>query len=423
MEIEQRVPPQVIGLLNLANLNNDNYGAFMQAWALKQAFIKVAAAPDLLAPSTLNPVTSNNSIAIGLVTYSALTPAQIARQRSLSLMAQHPTGKLKEDRHIAFQDFKHELSRLKRFAAFMPQLKFDQPIASDLSPERLKLVIGSDWVWYFDQDNKINPIFLADLPQFQEVRRYAYAASFGTTSPEHPAYQSYAPYLHSQWAKFRGISLREPTWLPEFERLALNLPLGPVTHVLDPALLLDRHYYQDMVARPLCSEPYILIYTLPFPHQKKDVDTLLDVLTSYVEQSGITKVIDISSCHILSHPDCVARIKALGIDYSYHYDTGPDDFVNWVAHAQLVLTPSFHGMVYSLLFGTPFSYFALRGSDPRVITLEQVFEITPLKMIPERSFDLKTFNETLTDCKAKFAERIGGLRQLSYQVLRSIIQD
>lgn len=40
MEIEQRVPPQVIGLLNLANLNNDNYGAFMQAWALKQALIE-----------------------------------------------------------------------------------------------------------------------------------------------------------------------------------------------------------------------------------------------------------------------------------------------------------------------------------------------------------------------------------------------
>ena len=421
MELDQREPPQVIGLLNLANLKNDNYGAFMQAWALKQALIKVAAAPG---SADLNLATRNNDCAIGLVTYSSHSPTQIARQRSLSVMAQHPTGKLKEDRHIAFQIFELELSRLKRFAAFMPQLKFDQPIASDLSPERLKLVIGSDWVWFFDQNNKIDPIFLADLPQLQEVRRYAYAASFGTTRPEHPAYQDYAPYLHAQWAKFREISLREPTWLPEFERLGLNLPLGPVKHVLDPALLLDRNSYQAMVAQPLCPEPYILIYTLPFPHQKEDVNTLLDVLTAYVAQCGTKpKLIDISTYHILKHPEFAARIQALGLEYSFRYDTGPDDFVNWVAHAQFVLTPSFHGMVYSLLFGTPFSYFCLRGTDPRVSTLEQVFAIAPLKMVAGRNFDLAAFTDTFKESQAKFTERIGDLRQHSYQVLRSIIQD
>lgn len=36
-------PNQVIGILTLADLSNANYGAFMQAWALKQALTKVAA--------------------------------------------------------------------------------------------------------------------------------------------------------------------------------------------------------------------------------------------------------------------------------------------------------------------------------------------------------------------------------------------
>ena len=35
---------QVIGILTLADLSNANYGAFMQAWALKTAIGKVAAA-------------------------------------------------------------------------------------------------------------------------------------------------------------------------------------------------------------------------------------------------------------------------------------------------------------------------------------------------------------------------------------------
>lgn len=33
---------QVIGILTLADLSNANYGAFMQAWALKQALTKLA---------------------------------------------------------------------------------------------------------------------------------------------------------------------------------------------------------------------------------------------------------------------------------------------------------------------------------------------------------------------------------------------
>lgn len=340
-------------------------------------------------------------------------------------MAQHPTGKLKEDHQLALQAFKLELSRLKRFDAFNPSLRINLPNGTSVKSNQIKLVIGSDWVWYFDQYSKVSPMYLGDLPQFQQSKRYAYAASFGIARPEDPAYQSYAPYLHAQWAKFREISLREPTWLPEFERLNLNLPLGPVTQVVDPALLLDRADYQAMVETPLCAQPYILIYTLRFPHKEEDVHALLDVLTAYVQQSGEPhlKIIDISWYHILNQPQYANRIKALGLEYEYHYATGPDDFVNWVAHARLLLTPSFHGMVYSLIFGTPFSYFILRGPDPRVLTLEQVFDIKALKIIPGHTFDLAAFQEARDHSQHVFNERIAELRQHSYNVLTAIIQD
>lgn len=366
-----------------------------------------------------------SKIIVGLIPYSSNYPALLSRRHSLQIMAQHPTGKLKDDRKLALQAFKLELARLKKFAAFNPSLRINLPAGTAVKSDQIKLVIGSDWVWYFDQYSKISPMYLGDLPQFQQSKRYAYAASFGIARPEDPAYQGYAPYFHTQWAKFREISLREPTWLPEFERLNLNLPLGPVTQVVDPALLLDREDYQAMVAKPLCEQPYILIYTLRFPHKDEDVHALLDVLTAYVQQSGEPhlKIIDISWYHILSQPQYANRIKALGLEYEYHYDTGPDDFVNWVAHARLLLTPSFHGMVYSLIFGTPFSYFILRGPDPRVLTLEQVFDIKALKIIPGHTFDLEDFQEARAHCQQVFNERIAELRQHSYQVLTSIIQD
>ena len=413
---------QVIGILTLDGLNNDNYGAFMQAWALKQALTKVVAQQKQAAHATGTPA---QRIVVGLIKHSSASPAQIARQRSLQFMAQRPTSKLKEDRKLALQLFRHELARLKRFAAFSPSLRIDLPPNTPLKPEQLKLVIGSDWVWYFDQKWPVLPLFLGDLPQFQECKRYAYAASFGIARPEDPAYQSYAPYLNAQWAKFRAISLREPTWLTEFERLNLNLPLGSVTQVVDPALLLTRADYQPLVEQPLSTQPYILIYSLPFEHKDEDVHALLDVLTAYVEQSGTSglKIVDISKYHILGRPQFTARLKEIGLDYEFHYDTGPAEFVNWVAHAQLLLTPSFHGLMYSLIFNTPFCYFILRAQDPRLVSLEQLYDIEPLKLVPGRSFDLTAFTAARAHSQKVFEEQVAQLRAHSYQILNSIIQD
>lgn len=48
-------PTQVIGILTLADLSNANYGAFMQAWALKQALTKVATTQqDINTTNTVN---------------------------------------------------------------------------------------------------------------------------------------------------------------------------------------------------------------------------------------------------------------------------------------------------------------------------------------------------------------------------------
>lgn len=63
-------------------------------------------------------------------------------------MAQHPTGKLKEDHQLALQAFKLELSRLKRFDAFNPSLRINLPNGTSVKSNQIKLVIGSDWVWY-----------------------------------------------------------------------------------------------------------------------------------------------------------------------------------------------------------------------------------------------------------------------------------
>ena len=82
---------------------------------------------------------------VGIIPYSNWYPSKLARQHSLQVFAQHPTGKLHEDRKIALSDFRNELGRLKRFAAFAPSLRLDLPVGTEIQLDQLKLVIGSDW--------------------------------------------------------------------------------------------------------------------------------------------------------------------------------------------------------------------------------------------------------------------------------------
>ena len=46
-----------------------------------------------------------------------------------------------------------------------------------------------------------------------------------------------------------------------------------------------------------------------------------------------------------------------------HYMTTPDEFIWLVHHCQLMLTDSFHGSVFSILFGKPFRSFTRKDNN------------------------------------------------------------
>lgn len=46
-----------------------------------------------------------------------------------------------------------------------------------------------------------------------------------------------------------------------------------------------------------------------------------------------------------------------------HYMTTPDEFIWLVHHCQLMLTDSFHGSVFSILFGKPFRSFTREDNN------------------------------------------------------------
>ena len=207
-------------------------------------------------------------------------------------------------------------------------------------------IVGSDQVW--------RPVFSPRLTNFyldflgdQPVRRIAYAASFGVDTWE--ATEKLTERIRPLAHRFDRISVRETSAVDLCrDHLGVDADLMP-----DPTLLLTRDDYLAYVADtpdiPVSSRPYIATYFID-PNNSK-----------------ATLVSDFARKHNLP----VINVR------QFDWTSGIDPAAHWIAgmaNADYILTDSFHGTVFSLLFRKDFITFdnGWRGSS-RFHTLLEAF--------------------------------------------------
>ncbi len=192
-------------------------------------------------------------------------------------------------------------------------------------------VVGSDQIWlpyYFPES------FLSFVNR-PNVRRVCYAASCGRFSwmNDEKNYGLVKKYA----SQFQGISVREDYLVP----MSKKILEAPVEHVLDPTMLIDVSKYMEAVecikdtgARTLFS--YIL--------DSDDIKSRIKLLVA--EKMGLKTVSGKNeNQYIKGSPQPV-------IDNCVCYSM--DNWLNGIYHADFVITDSFHGTVFSILFNKPF---------------------------------------------------------------------
>lgn len=398
---------QTIGILTLAFTANDNYGAFMQAWALRCALYKRAAVLRL-------------DLKAGTVSYTDLSAYKVAKSRSNEVLYLQDLRHRPLNKKAALQRFATDIKRLRLFEKEARDLLVNYNKEQD-GP--LKFVVGSDWVWFFTQNRPPSPILFGRIQNCEEIPLYAYAASFGSACPQDAAYPKYRDFILKSLARFRLITLRESPWVEELNAVKLSCP--KVSVVLDPALLCDKDDYKEIAAKPLCSEPYILLYAFGLERGTSESSLMkfLTALKSLKERFAITKVIDISPFKLFITPSLKQIFDALKLDYVHNPACAPQSFVNLIAHSQFTLTNSFHGMVYSLIFGKPFAYGYVRNQDPRIILLERIFNISSLLLDNQENINAQTIVQASQEVQRIFGQRIDSFRRDSFAVLDQILQD
>jgi len=209
-------------------------------------------------------------------------------------------------------------------------------------------VVGSDQVW----NPKFGRMKSVDLLAFFKGEgRIAFAPSLGGIDIIPNNVDS--NFLKSELTKFKFLSTRETHGAKLLNNL---LNTNRVVTLLDPTLLLDTNKWAKMAKNSpiLIKNKYILLYFLKYNYQS----TLFEI-EQYAIKNGLI-VINIMDKN------------------SPYYSCGPDSFLHLIQNAEFIFTDSFHGTVFSILFGKTFQVFKRSQNDIMYSRIENLLSFLKL---------------------------------------------
>lgn len=211
-------------------------------------------------------------------------------------------------------------------------------------------IAGSDQIWHPVLCRE--DFFLNHAPEGK--KRISYAASMGVLSIPEQNEKKFAKLLQN----FDAFSVREAEMLPIIRKYTEK----PVLQHIDPTFLISatewRHYESAYGIR----QPYILVYALYWDRSLNKQLKELKKKTGY---------------QIVSIQHSLRPIYA----NSVIMDAGPGEFLWLVDHAEAVVTSSFHGTAFSIIFNKRFYPVVNPNASSRIQSLLKTLGVhTPSSM-------------------------------------------
>lgn len=281
---------------------------------------------------------------------------------------------------LVVQKEKYELLRSKYLKCTTECSKENEVLMQALNYDIL--ICGSDQIWNAEL-NDFSPAYF--LPGFNN--KISYACSLGksvSTKTQH--------YLKKYLSEFSAVSVREKS-SAVFLKDIFNIE---AFCCIDPTLLIGKDVYEKIIDTEKIPVPkkYIFLYTVKFQNY------ILEIAET------LSQIYDLPIYTIFSTPSVPAGIRAEKHHIHVLYSGGPADFLTYIQNASLVISDSFHGIIFSVIFHKNFfrgqaitngepvrderldSFLKLVGLSDRVLTPNQR-ESSYYQMIDWDSVDSK----------------------------------
>jgi len=207
------------------------------------------------------------------------------------------------------------------------------------------LLFGSDQIWNPDLSNGFDPLFFG---QFQtRAKKIAYSASLGKDQITSEERQT----LNDLITSLDAVGVREETMLPLIDRDA--------TCVVDPCMLLSAEDWEAIATPSPARQDYILVYQL-FSNK-----AILETAAALADDLN-KEVLLISPYPTIKKK---RRIHPLG-------RISPSEFLGYYQNADLVISDSFHGAIFSILLKKVFYTILPSVKTSRITSLLEKLTLT-----------------------------------------------
>lgn len=287
-----------------------NYGGVLQNFALQQVLIKLGHIPITLEK---DPVLRISKLKLFFNFPKRLFTKYILKKRKYILYEKHHNNYIKQISSL-----------LKPFISKYINLKFVKSLDTIDYNRYDAFIVGSDQIWrpLYNWGMLYN-MFLSFIPKDTKIKRIAYAASFGATEWEFNEEQT--KVCSNLITNFNAVSTRE---IDGIELCKKYLGYNNAINVLDPTLLLEKEDYIQLCKNvPTTIEDLLFAYILDVNHNTKDQ------LEKIAKEKGLKLKL------VSAHDNCTLSIE------------------EWLAmfrDVKMVITDSFHGTVFSIMFNKEF---------------------------------------------------------------------
>lgn len=249
-------------------------------------------------------------------------------------------------RRIKYNNNMYETFKIKNFNLTEEYNNIDQ-----LSDKDFDIVIaGSDQIWNITISDADDAYF---LPWVKKAKKVAYAPSFGSKNilkySENP--KKYANFI----SDFDALSVREKNgkkWIKDLTNIDVEI-------LIDPTLLLESKDYDEIMDKGIkLNKKFIFFYSPDF-----DID-----ICRFVRKIARKYKLEVITWS--TKPYFKKLIKRFGFKLPEYEN--PSMYLSLMKNAELILTTSFHGTIFSSIYRKKFFTIkngGMYGDDDRVITL------------------------------------------------------
>ena len=190
-------------------------------------------------------------------------------------------------------------------------------------------VTGSDQVWNLHITKGFDKSFFLDFKTKHGVRKLSYAAS-AERDPKGLMLKE-SERLKNCLSSFYAISVREPFLMEQLSHFTDK----KITVCCDPTFLIGKDVYESIMTTPSISK-YVLYYEMTVSPAGESLARKIAIqkgLFLVIIQGGYRK-----------REDGIITLQ----------NVGPTELLGYIAHADIVVTTSFHGLSLSLIFNKEF---------------------------------------------------------------------